>query len=132
MVFKRYSFACSEVRPEILSSSCTRSSCNLATSSFSLLISSSFAANPASRFSTASNLRSIFASFCSIRRSFLWISALRSLISLSSSFFARIDSSLISKEDSRFFVSAFFTASSIISRAFSSALPTFASATFLR
>ena len=39
---------------------------------------------------------------------------------------------LISKEDSRFFVSAFFTASSIISRAFSSALPTFASATFLR
>ena len=130
-VFKRYSFACSEVNPEILSSSCNRSSLSFATCAFCLLISSSFAAKPASRLSIDSSFLSRFSSFCTTRRSLRWISARRSFTSLSRSFFTRMDSSFASSIASRFLVSAVFTASSIISLAFSSAFPILASVTFL-
>ena len=83
-----------------------------------------------SRFSTASAFLSTVSSFDKTRFSYFCSSFLRSLVSFSSSFFVRRDSSFTSNKVSRFFVSAAFKASSMMPLAFSSADP-IVSASFL-
>ena len=80
-----------------------------------------------SRFSTASIFLSSVSSFERTLFSYLLISARLSLVSFSSSFLVFKDSSLTSKRASFFLVSAVLRASSIISLAFSLALPIVAS-----
>ena len=128
-VFKRYSFACSEVKPEILSSSCTLLELSSSTSCLLRLSSSSLRPRFASRRSAASSFLSKVSSFARTRRSYFWTSARLSLVSLSSSFLVLMDSSFTSKRASFFLVSAVLRASSIISLALSSALPIFFSIT---
>ena len=120
-----------EVNPEILSSSCTRLALSASTSCFLWFNSSSLRFKPLSRFSTASNFLSRVSSLERTRRSYFCTSLRRSLISLSSSFLALIDSSFASRRIPFFFVSAVLSASSIISLALASALPIFLSVTFL-
>ena len=131
-VFNRYSFACSEVSPEILSSSCTR--CLLSSSTFTsrCLICSSLATKFASRCSITSAFLSSASSLESTRFSYRCNSALRSFVSFSSSFFVLIDSSFTSKRASFLVVSAVFNASSIISLALLSALPILESAFYFK
>ena len=129
-VLKRYSFACSEVKPEILSSSCTLFWFSSFTSASCLFNLSSRDANWFSLRSRESALRSTASSLESTRFSYFCNSFLRSLLSFSSSFLFLKASSLTSRRPSRFFVSAVFMASSIISRAFSSAEPILDSTTF--
>ena len=126
-VFNRYSFACSEVNPEILSSSCCLFFSSSSTFCFNLPSSSSFLVILKSRFSTASIFLSRVSSLERTRFSYFCISARLSFVSFSSSFLVLKDSSLTSKSASFFFVSAVFKASSIISLALSLALPIFSS-----
>ena len=126
-VFNRYSFACSEVNPEIRSSSCCLFFSSSSTFCFCLPSSSSFLVMLESRFSTASIFLSSVSSFERTLFSYLLISARLSLVSFSSSFLVFKDSSLTSKRASFFLVSAVLRASSIISLAFSLALPIVAS-----
>ena len=67
--FKRYSFACSEVRPEIRSSSCTRFADSSSTSARLFARRSSWAAKLASLRSIASVFLSRVSSFVRTRRS---------------------------------------------------------------
>ena len=78
----------------------------------------------ASRFSTASAFLSTADSFANTRFSYFCSSFLRSLVSFSSSFFVRRDSSFTSNKASLFLVSAVFRASSMMLLALSSAVPT--------
>ena len=123
--FNRYSFASSEVKPEILSSSCTPFSCRPSTSFSFFLTLASFAAISFSRRSNTSAFLSTDSSFDKTRFSYFCSSALRSRVSFSTSFFVRRDSSFASSRASRFLVSAVFSASSMMFLAFSSAVPIF-------
>ena len=129
-IFKRYSLACSEVKPEIFSSSCTLCSLSLVTSSFFLFKASSLAFKLCSFLSIASDRFSTFSSFCWIRLSVRWTSFLLSRTSFSSSLRVLSASSFTSRSFSRFVSSAVLSASSIIFLALSSALPIFSSVTF--
>ena len=131
-VFNNCSFACSEVKPEIRSSSFTRCSLNLSTLACFSARFSSLSFKLCSLLSIVSAFLSIASSLLRIRCSNFCISALRSLTSFSSSFLVLRLSSFASRSISFFCASASLIASSIISRAFFSADPIVFSTVFLR
>ena len=99
--------------------------CSSSSTFFSLFCSSAaFAVHSVSRFSTISAFLSTDSSLDKTRLSYFCSSFLRSLVSFSSSFFVRRDSSFTSNKASLFFVSAVFKASSMMLLALSSAVPT--------
>ena len=87
------SFACSEVNPEILSSSCVLCSLSFSTSALTFTSCSSLVTKAPSFFSSCSAFLSTASSFARTRFSYLCNSALRSFVSFSSSFLVFKDSS---------------------------------------
>ena len=131
-VFNNCSFACSEVKPEIRSSSFTRCSLNLSTLACFSARFSSLSFKLCSLLSIASAFFSTASSLLRIRCSNFCISERLSLTSFSSSFLVFRLSSFASRSISFFLASASLIASSIISRAFFSADPIVFSTVFLR